>query len=73
MLVYSCVMTRVEVRVKDVWVKRVNCIVLYLESPTWQGLAVKSRSSTCLSVVGSDSWVGLSNVGRDHIFMHLRI
>ena len=37
--------------------QRVDCIELYRESPTWQGLAVTSRSSTSLPVVGSDSWV----------------
>ena len=50
--------------------KRVDCIVLYRESPTWQGLAVTSKSSTSLPVVGSDSWVHPLNVGRDRIFMH---
>jgi hypothetical protein len=50
--------------------KRVDCIELYRESPTWQGLAVTSRSSTSLPVVGSDSWVRLVYVGRDGIFMH---
>ena len=37
--------------------QRVDCIVLYRESPAWQGLAVTSRSSTSLPVVDSDSWV----------------
>ena len=49
--------------------QRVDCIELYRESPTWQGLAVTSRSSTSLPVVGSDSWVRPSNVGNGRIFM----
>ena len=47
-------------KVDDVWFKRVDRIELYRESPTWQGLAVKSRSSTSLLGVGSDSWFFLS-------------
>jgi hypothetical protein len=50
--------------------KRVDCIELYRESPTWQGLALTSRSYTSLPVVGSDSWVRPLNVGRGYLFMH---
>ena len=35
--------------------KKLNCIVLYHESPTWQGLAVMSSSFTSLLDVGLDS------------------
>ena len=47
------IQVRMEVR-KVYTSKRVNCMVLYRESPTWQRLAVTSRSSTSLPVVGSD-------------------
>ena len=46
-----------------------NCIVLYRKSLTWQMLAVGSRLSHSLPVVGSDSWVYFLNVGRDHILV----
>ena len=58
-----CAKMQVGMEVKGVWFKRVDCIELYRESFTWQGLATTSRSSTSLPVVGSDSWVLLSNVG----------
>ena len=45
-------------------------IELYRESPMRQGLAVASRSSTSLPVVGSGSRVRLLNVGCDRILMH---
>ena len=45
-------------------------IVLYRESPTWQGLAVTSKSSTSLPVVGLDSWVRLIYVGCGRILIH---
>ena len=50
--------------------QRVDCIKLYRESPTWQGLAETSRSSTSLPVVGSDSWVHPLCVGRIRVFIH---
>jgi len=53
--------------------QRVDCIELYRESPTWQGLAETSRSSASLPVVGSDSWVHPLNVGRGRILMHCRV
>ena len=49
--------------------QRADCIELYRESLTWQGLAVTSRSFTSLPVVGSDSWVRFSNVGSGRIFI----
>ena len=36
---------------KDVRTKRVDSVMLYRESPMWQGLAATSRSSTSLPVV----------------------
>ena len=64
-----CAKMQVGMKVKDVWFKRVDCIELYHESPTCQGLAATSRSSTSLPVVGSDSWIHLSNAGSGRIFM----
>ena len=43
---------------------------LYHEYPTWQGLAVKPRSSTSLPDVRSDSWVRLIYVGCGRILIH---
>ena len=52
-----CAKTRVGMKVKDTWVKRVNCFVLYHESPTLEELVMTSKPSTSLPVVSSDSWV----------------
>ena len=65
----QCANMQVGMKEKDVRFKKVDCIELYRESPTWQGIAVTSRSYTSLPDVGSDSWVRLSNVDNGRIFM----
>ena len=47
-----------------------NCVALYRETPTWQGLAVTSRSSTSFSVADSDSRVRSLSFGQDYLLMH---
>ena len=48
----------------------VDCIVPYRESPTWQGLAVTSRSFASLPVVGSSSWVHPLYAEGDYLSIH---